>query len=188
MKKNMTFENLFILVIIPQLWLRKIIASAIGLLITYPIILYNRESAFLLSLLFATFVYKTLKKMSEKKLKITKDINIQEQETQRVGKEIGGDNFQTPSGILDQFIAGLFCICLVIFADWQDFISKSCLSVVFISIYDYYKPSLIRRLYAFDKDRTLGFVLGGILNGVLSGVSVVISMLLLEKVWGYFIL
>ncbi|RDU61524.1 hypothetical protein [Helicobacter sp. MIT 14-3879] len=188
---NTTLGNLFILGVIPQLWLRKILANIIGLLIAYPIILYNRESAFLLTLFFTAFVYKTLRKDKERESSeaytdrnLCSDTDNDKEsitQEQAQSRERQKDCFTLDSLVVEQCIASLFCICLVVFTHWQDFILKALFSCVFLRIYDYYKPSIISRLYHLEQNRILGFVLSGVLSGILSGISVMVLLLLLNR-------
>ncbi|RDU73730.1 hypothetical protein CQA66_00665 [Helicobacter aurati] len=182
----MTLGNLFILGIVPKLWLRKILASLVGLVAAYLLILYNRETTFLLALFFAAFVYKTLQKttnaqnpFSSQEDNFYVDSSSDNVQFNRATQQ---DSLELDSLVVGQCIAGLFCACLVIFTDWQDFLFKALFACVLIRLYDYYKPSIMSKLYTFEKDRILGFVLGSVLNGILSGLSVAICMVLLDKV------
>lgn len=153
---NEKFFNLFLG--FKPIWLRKILLNLLGFCIIYPILIYNRESAFLLSLFFSVFVYRNLKEYQQ-----SHDFSS-----------------KCEDFAINQFIASLFCACLIIATPYI-FICQILIACVFLRIYDIYKPSLIGRFAHFTNNLAFGYIISAMLNGLLSGASVMIPYSLLQR-------
>ncbi len=156
----MLLWNLYILHKIKPLWLRKSIANIFGFLLLYPIVLHNKETALLLSIFLATYLYRNMQSIDTHTTQDSKTSN-NEVATQPIIHEFA----------IIHFMMSCFCACLFIFTTWQAYVIQALCGCIFLRIYDYYKPSLIGRFYAMQPNKILGSILGAILHGILSGAS-----------------
>ena len=69
------FLNLFIFSVIKPLWLRKLCVNLLGYTIIYMIIVYNRESALLISLFFSVFAYRKTQQQFQLNIKEEKSVD-----------------------------------------------------------------------------------------------------------------
>lgn len=165
------FLNLFIFSVIKPLWLRKLCVNLLGYTIIYMIIVYNRESALLISLFFSVFAYRKTQQQFQ--------LNIKEEKRVDSPQKLN----QYDNTILNHFIISLFCACLLSFNTWQVFVIQIIISLIFIFIYDIYKPSLIGRFYNLTSNPPLGYIMSAILHGILSGISTMLVYSLFLKMF-----
>ncbi len=155
----MSFWNLYLLHKVYPLWLRKVIANIIGFLIIYPFVLYNSETALMLSIFLSVFIYRKLQ-----------------------NKDYINDSVKNSSDlVIYQLLASLFCACIFIFNTWKIYVIQVFIACIFLRIYDFYKPSLIGRFYKIKDNIELWHTLSSILHGVLSGISVMIVHTIFNK-------
>ncbi|RDU67546.1 hypothetical protein CQA53_00565 [Helicobacter didelphidarum] len=216
----MNLYNLAILHIIKPLWLRKILASLIGFAFIYILIIFNRETAFMLSLLISAVIYRNLRtdqqnfndKSNQPFYEVINSIknvgtgiakndcvshqdtiqnNQSQQDSQNsyTAQTLVVDKKNIPQirknygnyFVIDQFIASLFCACFLVFNNTETYALEAVCACVFIRIYDYYKPSFIRRFYNFKPNLEGGYIFSGLLNGILSGLSIMLIIAILQK-------
>lgn len=182
----MNLWNLFILHRVKPLWLSKLIANIFGFIMIYPIVLHNKETALLLSLFLAAYIYKNIQNLDSKNL----DSNTTESNnTDSIDKTSNptikhadlAKSFIIYDFAIMQLMISCFCACIFVFTTWQIYVLEAIFGCIFIRIYGYYKPSLIGRFYNLETNKILGNILGAILHGVLSGASVMMLYFLSVK-------
>lgn len=179
--------NLFILHKVKPIWLGKLIANVFGFIVLYPITLHNKETALLLSLFLAAYLYRNMQ---------TLNANLQNDSTQskdsKTEYKIDSKDYKQQlqqtkihDFAITQFMISCFCACLFITTSLQIYAICASFGCIFIRIYDYYKPSLIGRFYTMQtnliSNHILGGILGSILCGILSGASVMLIYFLYIK-------
>lgn len=195
--------NLFVLHKVKPLWLSKIIANMLGFIVIYPIVLHNKETALLLSLFLAAYIYRNAQEVQmQAKQDLNKDFQKDSKNTQnmqeyprkntekaadfKISKESKNKFMQTQvqDFAIAQFMISCFCACLLVFTQWQIYVIQAVCGCVFLRIYDYYKPSLIGRFHTMRQNHILGGVLSAVLCGVLSGASVMLICFLCNMFLG----
>lgn len=131
-----------------------VIFNIICFVIMYFFMRFNVESAFMFALFIAIVLYKKL------------DSNIKDSKLCQ---------------ILYQCVSALFCAVFFDISIMQTYIIQSSLALVFIRIYDIYKPSVISRFYNSPKNAEFSIALSSILIGILSSISVLLCFKILEK-------
>lgn len=174
--------NLFVLHRVKPLWLSKFIANILGFIILYPIALNNKETALLLSLFLAAYLYKNMQAINANLGQSDSIIkgDFKADSKTKCNHEL--HQMQIYDFAISQFMISCFCACLFIFATWQIYAIQAICGCIFIRIYDFYKPSLIGRFYTMQTNRILGGIMGLILCGILSGASVMLLYFLYTKI------
>lgn len=138
----------------------------------YEIMGFNVESAFLFSLFIAIFTYKRFEKFIESKKDSKKLIFL---------------------NLLYECNTALFCVIFFYSKDLNLYILCCIIALIFIRIYNFFKPSVIGRFYnfalslessniknAFFTNKALNFVISAILNAILCAISTLLCLKILE--------
>lgn len=180
----MKLWNLFVLHKVKPLWLSKLIANIFGFIAMYPIALHNKETALLLSLFLAAYLYRNMQIIN-----VGQKNDFAIKDTDKIDSTIDCKNdlyqMQINDFAITQFMISCFCACLFVFTTWQIYTIQALCGCIFIRIYDYYKPSLIGRFYEMQINRAsnhiFGSIIGLILCGILSGASVMLIYFLYTR-------
>ncbi|MWV62543.1 hypothetical protein DCO58_03635 [Helicobacter saguini] len=134
----------------------NVLVGVVCFIVIFFIGRFNLETAFMFALFVAVFAFK---KMDSKVIEFgvldsnnSKDSNSVKDSN--AGLESSGVKSSKDSNflsILYQCVIATFCSSIINTNEWQKFVVLSILALVFIRIYDYFKPSFIGRFYDFNK-------------------------------------
>lgn len=141
----------------------NIFVNLLGFVAVYFIGLFSLESAFMVALFVAIFAFKKIDSIESSYLK----------------------------NMLYECVIALFCASILNVNEWGKFAINMTLALIFIRIYDYFKPSYIGRFYNFKtqdiesksilNNKNFYLVISAMLNGVLSAISTLLVLKICEK-------